>query len=201
MARVPNHHGHHPPLHCSSMDAPCRGMLAEHARQIGFLPHHPSRCLKESATFALGLNYVQFAKLGLKPVRGGGKALWPIYQCSVFFQWPGDRSRKIERGWGGGGGRGKTAAAWIHVCNGGLRFFQHPNYKTSCCVCFMRANNSMLSFNQSGALSIETEEASWDHMIGGKHRGGHWPFITASDKANYLPSLRCAQNVKSLYVL
>lgn len=39
-----------------------------------YLLHHSSRYFKESATFALGLNYVQFAKLGLKPL-GGGKAL------------------------------------------------------------------------------------------------------------------------------
>lgn len=39
-----------------------------------YLLHYSSRYLKESATFALGLNYVQFAKLGLKPL-GGGKAL------------------------------------------------------------------------------------------------------------------------------
>ncbi len=49
-----------------------------------YLLHHSSRYFKESATFALGLNYVQFAKLGLKPL-GGGKALWPIYQCSFFL--------------------------------------------------------------------------------------------------------------------
>lgn len=63
------------------------------------------------------------------------------------------------------------------------------------------ANDAVLSSQQTAALSIETEEASSDHMIGGKHWGGHWPFIIASDKANYLPSLHCALNVKSLYVL
>lgn len=31
------------------------------------------------------------------------------------------------------------------------------------------ANNAVLSPNQTAALSIETEEASSDHMIGGKH--------------------------------
>lgn len=63
------------------------------------------------------------------------------------------------------------------------------------------ANNAALSPNQTAALSVETEEAPSDHMIGGKHWGGHWPFIIASDKANYLPTLHCALNVKSLYVL
>lgn len=67
---------------------------AEHAQQLGYLPHHPLCCLKESATFALGLNYVQFTKMGLKPLRGGGKALWPIYQCSVFLPVTGRPKQK-----------------------------------------------------------------------------------------------------------
>lgn len=40
----------------------------------GYFLLHSDHYFKESATFALGLNYVQFAKLRLKPL-GGGKAL------------------------------------------------------------------------------------------------------------------------------
>lgn len=67
-----------PPPSCSSVDAPCQSIDGtEHAQQhalpaAGYLPHHSSRYLKESASFALGLNYVQFAELGLKPLEGGG---------------------------------------------------------------------------------------------------------------------------------
>lgn len=74
---------------CGPVEALCPGMLywtcmAACIPVAGYLLHHSSCYLKESATFALGLNYVQFAKLGLQPL-GGGKALWPIYQCSLFL--------------------------------------------------------------------------------------------------------------------
>lgn len=81
---------------CGSVDPPCPSMLHWTPSVASYLLHHSSRYFKESATFALGLNYVQFAKLGLKPL-GGGKALWPIYQCSFFPSTNWDRTKKIQR--------------------------------------------------------------------------------------------------------
>lgn len=67
-----------PPLAAALRMLCAQACCTEHAWQrvysCIYLLHYSSRYLKESATFALGLNYVQFAKLGLKPL-GGGKAL------------------------------------------------------------------------------------------------------------------------------
>lgn len=57
------------------------------------------------------------------------------------------------------------------------------------------ANNAALSRSPTAALSIETGEAPSDHMIGGKHWGGHWPFIIASDKANSTLCPKCQVTV------
>lgn len=54
--------------------APRRGVLRRTCAADQLPPTPSPRCLKESATFALGLNYVQFAKLGLKPLKGGRKS-------------------------------------------------------------------------------------------------------------------------------
>lgn len=68
----------HSQLHLCGCSVPRHAVLNMHGSVsppvASFPLHHSSRYLKESATFALGLNYVQFAKLGLKP-SGGGKAL------------------------------------------------------------------------------------------------------------------------------
>lgn len=60
-----------------------------------YLPHHSSRYLKESASFALGLNYVQFAKLGLKPLGGRGGSLTYLSMQSIPSS---DWETEAERG-------------------------------------------------------------------------------------------------------
>lgn len=76
---------------------------APHA--AGYLPHHSLRYLKESASFALGLNYVQFAKLGLKPLGGGVSLTYLSMQSIPSSDWENEAERCSE------GEREKTAAA------------------------------------------------------------------------------------------